>query len=73
MANSGMPVNMKFNSKYFVRPPKPIQEGKAFMFSLDRASTGINNTPQNEPTIMTVIEKIIDGFLNCEVRNPENS
>ena len=49
------------------------QEGKSFMFSLDRASTGINNTPQNEPTIMTVIEKIIDGFLNCEVRNPENS
>ena len=68
-----MPVNVKFNSKDFVRPTKLTQEGQVFMLRLDRESIEINNIPQEEPTSMSVIEKNIDGCLTHEVRNPESS
>ena len=46
IVHSGMTVNVKFNSKYFVRSTKLTQEGQAFMLSLDRGSIEINNIPQ---------------------------
>ena len=52
-----MPVNVKFNSRYFVRPRKRTQEGQAFMIILERDSIGINNSSGKEPTNMSEIEK----------------
>ena len=73
IAKSDIPVNVKFNSKYFARTPKPTQEGQAFMLSLDRDSIVINNIPLKEPTNMSVIQNLIDGCLIRQVRNSENS
>ena len=49
ISNSEVPVNVKFNSKYFVRPHKLTQKGKALMLGLYRDSIVINNNPQKEP------------------------
>ena len=73
ISNSGMPENVKFNKKYFIRTTETTQEGKAFVLILDMDSIGINNIPQKEPTSISVIEKMIDGCLICEVRNSESS
>ena len=54
-----MPVNLKFNSKYFDRTPKLTQEGQAFMLIFNREGTEINHIPQKEPTSMPVIEKYL--------------
>ena len=61
ITNSGMLVNVNFNNKYFVRHPKPMQEGKDIMLILERGIIIINNSPLKDPTIMSVIEKMIDG------------
>ena len=68
-----MPVNVKFNSKDIVRPPKPTQEGQTFMLILDRDSIGVNNSSRKEPTSMSVIEKIINVCLIREVINSGRS
>ena len=46
ITRSRMPVNVKFNGKYFFRTPKPTHEGQAFILTLDRDNIGINNNPQ---------------------------
>ena len=56
-----MPVNVNFNNKDFVRHPKPMQEGQDIMLILERGIIIINNSPLKDPTIMSVIEKMIDG------------
>ena len=66
ISNSGMPVNVKFNRKYFVRPTNLTQEGKDSMLSLETYSTGINNSPQKEPTSMSVIEKLLMDALSVK-------
>ena len=68
-----MPLNVEFNNRDFFRPPKPTQDGQDFMFSLNRKSIGINNNNQKELTNMSIIGKMIDGCLICEVRNQESS
>ena len=73
IANYGIPVNVKFNIKDFVRLPKPTQEGKPFRLSLERESIGINNGLLKEPISMSVIERIIDAQLIHEVINEESS
>ena len=60
LANPGILVSVKFKIKYFIRPPKPIQQGQDLLLSLDRDSVGINNSSQKEPNSMSVIEEMID-------------
>ena len=48
---------MKLNSKYFVRPPNPSQEGQELMLSVDRDSIRIHNSLHKEPTNMSVIKR----------------
>ena len=64
--NSVIPVNVKFGSKYFVRPPRSTQEGQDFMLILDRDSIGINNSPQKEPISMYIIEQWLMDYLSMK-------
>ena len=47
IANSGMPVNVDFNRKGFVRPPKPTKEGHQKGGSSDtRGRRAVTRTPR---------------------------
>ena len=61
-----MPVNVNLNGKDSFRPPKATKEGQDFVLSLDRDIIWINNSPQKDPTNISVIEKRLMDALSIK-------